>query len=86
MVYNSLRLKTLVYKRILSIRARIFYTKVRWNKDGLPELDNKSGIPEMSVPAPIGVKNNNSSEMKTVFTDQFDSDKLKMQFQVLREP
>ncbi|WP_454059735.1 family 43 glycosylhydrolase [Elizabethkingia ursingii] len=62
-----------------------FIQKVRWNKDGWPELDNKSGIPEMSAPAPFGVKNNNSSEMKTSFTDLFNSDKLNMQFQVLRE-
>ncbi|MGJ1318070.1 family 43 glycosylhydrolase [Sphingobacterium spiritivorum] len=63
-----------------------FIQKVRWNADGWPELDNKTGIPEMHVPAPAGIKSSSNSGMNTSFVDQFDTDKLNMRFQVLREP
>lgn len=63
-----------------------FIQKVRWNADGWPELDNKSGIPEMLVPVPSGINSNTNSGMKTSFTDQFDSEKPNVRFQTLREP
>ncbi len=66
-----------------SLGRETFIQKVKWNKNGWPELADGSTIPKMEVTIPITIKN---KAYKQEFDDTFTESKLSSRWQTLREP
>ncbi|RKO70126.1 glycoside hydrolase family 43 protein [Sphingobacterium puteale] len=63
-----------------------FIQKVRWNAGAWPVLDNTTGFPEEAVVAPVKATGNKREKELYTFFDSFDSKKIDVSFQTLREP